>query len=140
MFPKSVVSADEGNHWFATTTAYAFAYALTALFIHRKFLSRRPPKLAGLLTPVICWPTLWAVAPSIVTVFTQPAFPWKSVEGLQLGNIFNVLSLRDEEQRVYHQYFAFGWLLVMLVINAKWFVRQAKNFRPPPASAPPVLE
>ena len=137
VFPKSVVSADEGNHWFATTTAYAFAYALTALFIHRKFLSRRPPKLAGLLAVLLAG--VWAVAPSIVLFFLNQ-LSWKSVEGLQLGNIFNVLSLRDEEQRVYHQYFAFGWLLVMLVINAKWFVRQAKNFRPPPASAPPVLE
>jgi hypothetical protein len=58
---------------------------------------------------------------------------------LQLGNIFNVFTLTDESQRLYHQYCAFGWLLVMLLINAKWFVQQAKNFCPPPPSAPPVI-
>jgi hypothetical protein len=126
----------QGQIWFATTAAYAFAYALTALFIHRNFLSRRPPKLAGLLAVLLA--AAWAIAPSVVLFFLNQ-LSWKSVEGLQLGNIFNVASLRDDDQRLYHLYFAFGWLLVMIVINAKWFFRQANNFRPPPV-APPVLK
>ncbi len=136
-FPKSITASGEYGHWFATTTAYAFAYALTALFIQRNFFPRRPPKLTGLLAVLLA--AGWAIAPSIVRFFLNQ-LSWKSVDGLQLGNIFNVFSLNDDHQRLYHLYFAFGWLLVMIVINAKWFLQQVKNFRPPPTSAPPVLK
>jgi hypothetical protein len=139
-FPVPIYAGDpRGGNVFtssATIGAYAFAYALTALFIHRKFMSKRAPKLAGLLAVLLAGG--WAIVPSIVLFFLNQ-LSWKSVEGLQLGNIFNVASLGDDDQRIYHLYFAFGWLLVMIVINAKWFLRQVKNFRPPPA-APPVLE
>jgi hypothetical protein len=136
-FPKSVTAISESGHWFTTTTAYAFAYALTALFIHRKFLSRRPPKLTGLLAVLLAG--AWAIVPSIVLFFLNQ-LSWKSVEGLQLGNVFNVVSLRDDNQRLYHLYFAFGWLLVMMVVNAKWFLQQAKNFRPiGKTEKPPVI-
>ena len=124
---------------FATVTTYAFAYALLALFIHRKFLARRPPKLTGLLAVMLV--AFWALAPSIVMFFLN-RLSWNSVEGLQLGNIFNVTSLRDGDQRIYHLWFANGWLLLMLILNATWFARQVKNFRPPirivPENAPPV--
>jgi len=140
-FPRTVSLSDADNHWFATTTAYAFAYALTALFIQRKFLPRRPPKLAGLLAVLLAG--AWAIAPSIVLFFLNQ-LSWKSVEGLQLGNIFNVVSLRNEDQRLYHLYFASGWLLLMILINAKWFMRQAKNFQPlvrvTAENSPPVLK
>ena len=126
-FPKSATVSTAGGHWLATTTAYAFAYALTALFIHRKFLARRPPKLAGLLAVLLVG--IWALAPSVVLFFLNQ-LSWKSVEGLQLGNVFNISSLRNEHQRIYHLYFAFGWLLVMLLVNAKWFWQQVKNFQP----------
>jgi hypothetical protein len=139
-FPKSVSAPSEGGHWLATTTAYAFAYALTALFIHRKVLARRPPKLAGLLAVLLV--AFWALAPSVALFFLNQ-LSWKSVEGLQLGNVFNISSLRNDGQRIYHLYFAFGWLLVMLVINATWFLRQVKNFQPlvraSPDNLPPVL-
>jgi hypothetical protein len=138
-FPKSVSVSGESGDWFsrlATTTAYAFDYALAALLIHRKFLSRRPPKLTGLLAVLLAG--AWAVVPSIVQFFLNQ-LSWKSVEGLQLGNMFNVISLRDDGQQIYHLYFAFAWLAVMIVINAKWFFQQVKNFRPPP-NAPPVLK
>ncbi|HEY5042394.1 MAG TPA: hypothetical protein VIK53_10365, partial [Verrucomicrobiae bacterium] len=131
------VLSNEGLTWFATTAAYAFAYSLTALFIQRKFLAKRPPKLTGLIAVLLA--SVWAVAPSIVLFFLNQ-LSWKSVEGLQLGNVFNVVSLRDEEQRLYHLYFAFGWLLVMLAVNAKWFLRQVKNFRPlEKTGKPPVI-
>ena len=137
-FPKSVAAASEGGHWFATTTAYAFAYSLTALFIHRRFLSKRPPKLAGLLAVLLAG--AWAIVPSIVLFFLNQ-LSWKSVEGLQLGNVFNVVSLRDDNQRLYHLYFALGWLLVMVVVNAKWFSQQVKNFQPlNRIQPPPVVE
>ena len=89
---------------------------------------------------------LWALLPSGALFFLNQ-LSWKSFESLQLGNMFNLFALRNEEQRVYHQFFALGWLLLMMVLNAKWFWRQVKNFRPlekmepPPAAAavPPVL-
>jgi len=80
----------------------------------------------------------WAIAPSIVLFFLNQ-LSWKSVEGLQLGNVFNIFSLRETADLRPHQIFALGWLLLILLVNAKWFLRQAKTFRPPP-SAPPVLE
>ncbi len=136
-FPKTISATDENRHWFATTTAYAFAYALTALTLHRKFLSRRPPKLAGILCVLLAG--AWAVVPSIFLFFLNQ-LSWKSIEGLQLGNIFNVFSLRDDGQLRYQQLFAFAWLLVMLLLNARWFVRQVKNFRPEDKLAkPPVI-
>jgi hypothetical protein len=136
-FPGTASYSDVNNQWFVTTTAYAFDYALMALFIHRTFLSKRPAKLTGLIAILLAGG--WAIAPSIVLFFLNQ-LSWKSVEGLQLGNIFNVASLRDDSQRIYHLYFAFGWLLIMIVINAKWFLQQMKNFRPPPLEAPPVLK
>ena len=70
-FPKSIVPSGESSHWFATTAAYAFAYALTALFIQRKFLARRPPKLAGLLAVLLVG--FWAHRAQHRAVFSQPA-------------------------------------------------------------------
>jgi len=84
----------------------------------------------------------WAIVPSIVLFFLNQ-LSWKSVEGLQLGNVFNVAFLREDSQLLDHLYFACGWLLVVLVINAKWFVRQMNNFQPPatvtPENSPPEL-
>ena len=116
-----------GNGVILTTAAYIFAYCLTALFIHRRWLSRRPPKLAGLLAVLLA--AVMAVAPSIFLFFINK-LSWTSVEGLQLGNVFNLFTLREDEQKLYHQYFACGWLGVMLLLNARWFLRQWKNFRP----------
>jgi hypothetical protein len=138
LFSSSVPPGDEIWYWsLVTISLYAFAYALTALFIQRNFFPRRPPKLAGLIAVLLA--AGWAIAPSIVLFFLN-RLSWKSVDDLQLGNIFNVFSLNDDNQRLYHLYFAFGWLLVMSVINAKWFLRQVKNFSQPPLEAPPVLK
>ena len=134
-FPKTSALTAEGKHWFVTTTAYAFAYALTALFIHRKFLPKYAPKIAGLLTVLLMG--VWAILPSIVLFFLNQ-LSWKAVEGLQLGNIFNVFYLRDDEHRYYHTWFALAWLAVMFLINLKWFWTQVKNFRPPPPE-PPII-
>jgi hypothetical protein len=140
-FPKTVlhISAEQRTNFFtisSTTVAYAFAYALTALFLHRKFFQKRSPKLAGLLAVLLAG--AWAIAPSIVLFFLNQ-LSWKSVEGLQLGNVFNIFSLRENADLRPHQIFALTWLILSLLVNAKWFLQQAKIFRPPP-SAPPVLE
>jgi len=43
-----------------TLIAYAFDYALLGLFVHRKFLPRRPPKMAGVLAIMLA--SAWAIA------------------------------------------------------------------------------
>jgi hypothetical protein len=140
-FPKGITVSDENPHWFVTTAAYTFDYALTALFIQRKFLPRRPPKLAGLLAVLLA--AAWALAPSIFLFFLNQ-LSWKSVEGLQLGNVFNVFSLREDSERNLHLLFASVWLALMLALNANWFLHQVKKFQPllrvTPENSPPVLK
>jgi len=136
-FSATSLPMDEDRHWYVATTAYAFAYALMALFIHRKFMSKRPAKIAGVLAVLLVG--IWAVAPAVVLFFLN-RLSWKTVEGLQLGNVFNVFFLRDNDHRYYHTIFALSWAALMVVLNAKWFWTQMKNFRPPPAEVPPVLQ
>jgi hypothetical protein len=113
--------------------AYAFAYVLTALFIHRRFLPRRQPKLAGLLAVLLAG--AWAVVPYIFLFFINQ-LTWKSADGLQLGNVFNVFTNRDESQLVYHAYFSTAWLLIVLLLNARWFAQRVQDFHPPELPAP----
>lgn len=134
-FPKSFTTG-EGRPWFPTTAAYVFDYALTALFIQRKFMPNRPAKMTGLLAIVLA--AIWALAPSVILFFLNQ-LTWKSIEGLELGNIFNVFSMRDDTRLGYHMLFAFAWLGLIILINLKWFFDRLKNFRPPPANAPPVI-
>lgn len=134
-FPKSI-KLDDSRPWFTTTAAYIFDYALTALFIQRKFLAGRPAKMTGLLAIVLA--SIWALAPSVILFFLNQ-LTWKSIEGLELGNIFNVFSMHDDSRLVYHTIFAFGWLGLILLANLKWFFDRVKNFRPPPTDAPPVI-
>ncbi len=126
-FPVSGKMTEEAKMSCLTMTAYAFAYALTALFIQRKFLPRRPPKLTGLLAVLLA--AGWAIAPAIFLFFAN-RLSWKSAEGLQLGNVFNVYFDRDRSQLVYHEYFACGWLVLVLALNVKWFLCQWRNFQP----------
>ncbi|HEX5399033.1 MAG TPA: hypothetical protein VFY06_08300, partial [Verrucomicrobiae bacterium] len=135
-FPAIGSGSDDIGHWLPVTTAYAFSYALAAVLIQRKFLPRRPPKLTGLIAVLLA--AVWALAPVIVLFFVNK-LSWTSTEHLQLGNIFNYFVLRDDDMRIYHEYFAIGWLLVMLALSAKWFWRQVKNFLPMGRLAPPVL-
>ena len=137
---KPTIAGGEQNNWFITMAAYAFAYVLTALFIHRKWLSRRPPKIAGLLAVLLA--AAWAVLPSIVLFFVNK-LSWNSVEGLQLGNVFNLFTLRDDNDRNFHGIFAAFWFALALIVNCNWFLRQVKNFQPlvrvTSAPPPPVL-
>jgi hypothetical protein len=120
-----------------TLVLYAFDYSLTALFLHRTFLPQRPAKLAGLLAVLLV--AGWALVPPAILFFINQ-LSWKTMDGLQLGNIFNVEFNRGSEHVVYHEYFAAGWLLMVVALNLKWFLRQMQNFRPPaaPKPAPPA--
>jgi hypothetical protein len=139
LFPAVTTGTPADATRLAAVSAYAFAFALTALFLHRAFLGRRPPKLAGLLAMLVAGAA--AVAPTIV-LFLLNHLSWKSVERLQLGNVFNVLYVQDPGQERAHLYFASAWLLAALVLNAKWFLRQVKAFQPPgrePIPEPPPV-
>lgn len=137
LFPSSTTALDSSGSWFSVTTIYAFDYALLALLLHRKLFPKRPPKLAGLLALILAG--VWAIAPGVILFFMNK-LSWKELDGLQLGNLFNVSSRLDYSQMQYHLVFACAWLLIMLWLNARWFLEQVKNFRPLPAEAPPVLE
>ena len=127
-FPSARFSLDvDDRHRYIAMAAYAFAYALTALFIHRKFLPRRPPKITGLIAILLAGG--WAIAPSVFLFFVN-RLSWTSIEGLQLGNVFNVVLNRDGPQLKWHLYFACGWLLIAVMLNMKWFWQQMRNFRP----------
>lgn len=138
-FKTPMGTANDDLPLFICTVAYAFAYALTALFIHRKFLARRPAKLTGLLAVLLAGG--WAIAPSIFLFFVN-RLTWRSVEGFQPGNIVNIFSIRDEPTQSLHLWFSFGWLAVMVLVNANWFMQQVKNFQPPvrvaPENSPPA--
>jgi hypothetical protein len=113
---------------------YIFAYALTALFIHRQWLGRRPPRLTGVLALMI--PGLLAVGPNLILFFID-RLTWSAVEQLQLGNLFNLFAVNQTDDLETHLIFAAGWLLIALAINARWFVRQTRCFQPPNRMPPP---
>jgi hypothetical protein len=106
---------------------YAFAYALLALFIHRRFIPARPPRLAGVMA--ILLPGIWAIAPNLVLFFSN-RLSWGTLSERQLGNPFNILMISDEFIRWEHLAFSLGFLLVTLLLNVPWFFRQVRNFKP----------
>jgi ABC-type transport system involved in multi-copper enzyme maturation permease subunit len=122
--------------WYPPMMLYLFAYALFALFLQRKFLSRRPPKLAGVLAVFIT--ALTALGTNIVLFFMNQ-LSLNSADHLQLGNAFNLMGQHDAEQQAEHLWFALILLVIGLVLNGRWFLTQGRNFRPP-ATPPPVQE
>jgi hypothetical protein len=122
---------------FMTTTAaivcYAFAYALLALFIHRRFMSGRPPRVAGVMA--ILLPGAWAVVPNLILFFSN-RLSWGTLSERQLGNPFNLLMNLDDLIRSQHLAFAFVFLLVTLLLNVPWFLQQVRNFKPLDRRAP----
>lgn len=119
---------------------YALDYALTALFLHRRFWPQRPAKIASLITIILA--ASWALLPAFILFFMNK-LTWQSIEGMQLGNVFNVFSMRDTASLPPHLFFAAGWLGLVLLLNLRWFLRQLKNFAPiapaDPENRPPVI-
>jgi hypothetical protein len=135
-FHAPVPWADAATQDFLIEVAYAFSYALLALFLHRTLLGRRHPKTAGLMAVLL--PSAWAVTPGIVLFFLNK-LSWTNVNNIPLGNPFSIFTLRDEGPRLDHLWFSFAFFLVMVLLNLRWFSRQWAKFRPPPAVAPPTL-
>jgi hypothetical protein len=116
---------------------YALAYALTGLFLHRTLLPRRRAVIAGVLALVLA--TVAAIGPNIL-LFCMNDLSWKSLQRLQLGNASNLFGDLSSEERMQHLWFACIWLMIAMILNARWFVRQVNNFRPPQKiAAPPFL-
>jgi hypothetical protein len=118
----------------AAMVLYAFAYGLTALWIQRQFFSRQSPKWAGFLS--LALPCVWAIVP-FLAFFILNRLTWRTVESSQLGNVFNVFFVRDP-QRLNHVVCGVIWVSIMVLVNARWFVRQIKQFKPP-EPVPPVI-
>ncbi len=117
---------------------YGFAYALAGLWIHRRFLSRRPAKLAGLFAVLL--PAGYAIVLYFGLFFIN-RLSWKTVESLQPGNMFNVYALKDPQQKTVHLFFAVAMFLIFCALNLKWFSRQARRFQRYERSeiVPPVI-
>jgi hypothetical protein len=135
LFPAYIASHNEGLTYGAFA-AYILAYALVALFIHRTFFPRRPAKLTGLLAVFVI--AVCALTPSIALFFLNQLTTF-SIEHLELGNVINIFSMRDDGRLIYHFYFALCCVALMAVLNARWFFTQLRNFVPPPKEAPPVI-
>jgi hypothetical protein len=117
---------------------YVCSYALTALFVHRTWLSaQRPAPWAGLIAFVI--PALLALLPNLM-LFIFNRLSWQVVEQRQLGNVFNVLLCNDVAFIKSHLGFAVAWVVIAGLANLPWFIQQVREFRPPePAGLPPAL-
>jgi hypothetical protein len=139
MFASTLNPEDMGPflHGSAASVLYSFNYALTALFLHRQFFNRRQPRLAGVLTVLL--PAAWALIPAILFFFLN-RLSARALERIQPGNLFNVFTVNEEGQRLTHVICAILWFALMLVLNAKWFLRQLKSFQPlRKATQPPPL-
>jgi hypothetical protein len=49
---------------------------------------------------------------------------------IQLGNFFNSLYVEYYHQLLAHLIFAMSWVLIAFLANLKWFINQARSFRP----------
>lgn len=119
----------------AAAICYAFDYALVGLFLHRKFLARRPAKLAGIFAVIV--PAAWSLLPVLFFFFLN-RLSTRDLEHIQLGNLFNIFVVGLKPQKQEHLLFAGGWLVLMVALNFTWFARQVKNFQPLRRTRPAV--
>lgn len=137
-----------GNDWlvFVSVIAYFFAYALTGLYLHRRFWSTRPPKLAGIAAVIV--PLLFGVIPTLVLFFLN-RFTSTSLDKFMPGNIFNLFVRDGGANSELHLITGAVWLIALLALNAPWFFRQYaafKNYLPAGEKAadgstlPPLLD
>jgi hypothetical protein len=117
---------------------YAFAYALAAVFIHRKFFPRRPAKVAGVFAVLL--PAGLAIV-LYLGLFFLNRLSWKTIESFQPGNMFNVFGMKDSDLKSLHVYIAAILLILFSALNAKWFVLQMRRFQryDRNVAAPPVI-
>jgi hypothetical protein len=107
---------------------YAFAYALTGLYIQRRIFPLWPAKMAS-----VCMLLLGsAVAVGLeVVLFFANQLSWRAFEHVQPGNAANLFAVSSSDDRMIHLYTASAWLAIALAFNARWFFTQLRKFRPP---------
>ena len=126
----------------STLFLYALAYCLYGLFIHRRFQPHRPAIFAGLCS--IALPALWAIVPNLVLFFLNK-LSWDALQERQLGNIFNIIAMKDRSFTLDHQMCALVMVVIGVGLNFRWFLAQRRAFVPlvreaaavPPATATP---
>lgn len=106
---------------------YIIAYALTGLFVRRKFFPKVNPIIGGLTMLLI--PALWAIVPNVVLFFMDRLSQLDS-RSVQLGDILNLLYTRSETGRFNHLIFATVWAAVMFFANLRWFLKSYRDFQP----------
>ena len=106
---------------------YIIAYALTGLFVRRKFFPRVNPIIGGLTMLLI--PALWAIVPNVVLFFMDRLNQLDS-RSVQLGDVLNLLYTRSETGRLNHLMFASAWAAVMFFLNLPWFLKSFRDFQP----------
>jgi hypothetical protein len=106
---------------------YIIAYALTGLFVRRKFFPRVNPIIGGLTMLLI--PALWAIVPNVVLFFMDRLNQLDS-RSVQLGDILNLLYTRSKTGPLDHLMFASVWAAVMFFANLPWFLKSFRDFQP----------
>lgn len=112
------------------TALYAWAYVLTGLFLHRQFLRRHTPVLAGVISFAL--PAALGILP-VLFLFLANRLSWRIMETQQLGSLFNLLAITPEKWSHPHIMIALGWMLLSLLLNLPWFFERARAFAPPGA-------
>jgi hypothetical protein len=123
-----LASATQG---FASFLLYIVAYGLTAVVIWRRLFARRFQSTMIWFIAVVLV-LLGALLPALAALLfdnhsSRDAVAW------YMGNVFTVFA---RHYRSAHLVFAAFWAAVMLVVNARWLLRQMRDFVPSPANTP----
>lgn len=108
---------------------YLLAYALSALWLQRKFLANVSTKFASVIFLLL--PPLLFLIPALFFFFLN-RLSWDVIDERQLGSLFNLFTDKVREVHLQeHLIFAGGWLTLMLLLNGRWFFRQWEDFQRP---------
>ena len=114
---------------------YVLAYGLTASLIRRKFFPvAMSQKFVGVFTLLLI--AAGALIPSTIGLLRH--FDDKGLDTDTIGywQITNPAGIVDPKFSSIMLRFAFGWLILMLLLNAKWLYRQFREFCPPNPTKP----
>ena len=107
---------------------YLLAYALTAVWFQRRFLGNVSTKFASVI--FLLMPPLLFLIPTLLFFFVN-GLSWVFMDERQLGSLFNLLVNEVQENHMLeHLLFAGGWLILILLLNARWLIRQIQDFKP----------
>ncbi|MST00499.1 MAG: hypothetical protein EXS29_04200 [Pedosphaera sp.] len=126
----AIVSNSDEERLLTCTTMllYLLAYALTAVWLHRRFLANLSAKFASVI--FLLMPPLLFLIPTLFFFFVN-RLSWDVMDERQLGSLFNLFVDKVRNNHLFeHLLFAGGWLLLILLLNARWLIRQIQDFKP----------